>query len=143
MSDQFDLGGLLQQAQAMQQQLLEAQARAAEEEVEAESGGGVVKIRVTGGLDFRSVKIDPKVVDPDDVEMLEDLVLAAIREAVAEAQALTAEAMGGLGDLMGGMGGLGGAGGGPGGLDGLAGELPGLSAPQDSGGMDPGPDDID
>lgn len=138
MSDQFDLGGLLQQAQAMQQQLMEAQARAAEEVVEGESGGGAVKIRVTGGMEFQSVKIDPRAVDPDDVEMLEDLVLAAIHDAVGRAREVTEDAMGGLGDLMGGMGMGGGLGGGLGGLGGL-----GLNAPADSGGMDPSPDDID
>jgi DNA-binding YbaB/EbfC family protein len=138
-SDQFDLGGLLEQAQAMQQQLMEAQARAAEEVVEGESGGGVVKITVTGGLEFRSVKIDPKAVDPNDVELLEDLVLAAIHDAVAQAREVTEDAMGGLGDLMGGMGMGGmGLGGGMGGMD-----LGGLAAPADSGGMDPSPDDLD
>jgi DNA-binding YbaB/EbfC family protein len=102
-SDEFDLGGLLQQAQAMQQQLMEAQARAAEEVVEGESGGGVVKVRVTGALEFVSVKIDPKAVDPADVELLEDLVLAAIHDAVARARDVSQEAMGGLGALMGGL----------------------------------------
>jgi len=106
-SDQFDLGGLLEQAQAMQQQLMEAQAAASREVVEGESGGGVVKIRVTGGLEFQSVKIDPKAVDPADVELLEDLVLAAIHDAVAQAQQVSAAAMGGLGSMMGGLGGLG------------------------------------
>lgn len=131
MSDQFDLGGLLEQAQAMQAQLMEAQARAAEEVVEGESGGGVVKVRVTGGLEFQSVKIDPKAVDPDDVEMLEDLVLAAINDAVNQAREVTEEAMGGLGQMMSGLGGgLGGGGGGLGGGgdlgSGLGGGLPGL-----------------
>jgi DNA-binding YbaB/EbfC family protein len=115
----FDLGGLLQQAQAMQQRLLEAQAAAAEQEVEGESGGGVVKVRVTGGLEFRSVEIDPKAVDPNDVDMLEDLVLAAIHDAVARAKELNESAMGGLdlgdlGRLAGGMPGLPGAPGMPG-----------------------------
>jgi DNA-binding YbaB/EbfC family protein len=115
----FDLGGLLQQAQAMQQRLLEAQAAAAEKEVEGESGGGVVQVRVTGGLEFRSVEIDPKAVDPSDVDMLEDLVLAAIHDAVARAKELNESAMGGLdlgdlGRLAGGMPGLPGAPGMPG-----------------------------
>jgi DNA-binding YbaB/EbfC family protein len=110
----FDLGGLLEQAQAMQQRLLEAQAAAAEQEVEGESGGGVVKVRVTGGMEFRSITIDPKAVDPTDVEMLEDLVLAAIHDAVARARDLNESAMGtldlgDLGRLAGGMPGLPGA----------------------------------
>ena len=104
MSDQFDLGGLLQQAQAMQAQLLEAQAKAAEEVVEGESGGGVVKVRVTGGLEFQSVTIDPKAVDPDDVETLQDLIVAAVRDAARAAGDLAAERMG---PLTGGLGGLG------------------------------------
>jgi DNA-binding YbaB/EbfC family protein len=99
-SDEFDIGALLQQAQAMQQQLLEAQATAAEQEIEVEAGGGVVKIVVTGGLEFRSIRIDPKIVDPDDVEMLEDVILAALHDAVEQAQEVTQQAnqqaMGGL-----------------------------------------------
>jgi DNA-binding YbaB/EbfC family protein len=99
----FDLSGLLAQAQNMQQQLLEAQAAAAEQVVEGQAGGGVVKVKVTGGLDFEAVEIDPAAVDPNDVEMLEDLVLAAVRDAVAKVNALNAEAMGGLGGALGGL----------------------------------------
>lgn len=96
-----DLGALLEQAQAMQQQLLQAQADVAAQAVEGQAGGGVVKVRCTGGLDFQAVTIDPKAVDPDDVEMLEDLVLAAIRDAVARANELNQEALGGFGNLGG------------------------------------------
>lgn len=92
----FDMNGILAQAQAMQQQLLEAQAEAASQEIEVQVGGGMVKIVVTGGLEFRSISIDPKVVDPSDVEMLEDLVLAAIHDAIEQAQALSQAALGGL-----------------------------------------------
>lgn len=99
MSDQFDMSALLQQAQAMQQQLMEAQAAAAEREVEGHAGGGVVKVTVTGGMEFRRVTIDPQVVDPDDITMLEDLVLAALHDAVAKANEVNQEAMGGLGGL--------------------------------------------
>ena len=105
-SDQFDMGSLLQQAQAMQEQLLQAQAEAAEQVVEGQAGGGVVKVQVTGGMEFRAVTIDPTAVDPEDVSMLEDLVLAALNDAVAKAQdasqAATRNALGGI-DL-GGMG---------------------------------------
>ena len=104
--DMPDMGDLLKQAQKMQQQVLEAQAAAAEAEVEGQSGGGAVKVRVTGGMEFRAVKIDPSALpagdaDPDDVEMLEDLVLAAIHDAVAKAQSVSQDAMGdrGLGDI--------------------------------------------
>jgi DNA-binding YbaB/EbfC family protein len=99
----FDLGGLLAQAQNMQQQLLEAQAAVANQVVEGQAGGGVVKVRVTGGFDFQAVEIDPAAVDPADVEMLQDLVLAAVRDAVAKVNALNAEAMGGFGGAFGGL----------------------------------------
>src|SRR5207253_3575769 len=101
---QPDMNDLLKQAQQMQQQLMDAQEAAAEQVVEGQSGGGVVKVTVTGGMEFQSVTIDPDAVDPDDVAMLEDLVLAAIHDAVAKANQLTQQAMGGL-DL-GGLGGL-------------------------------------
>jgi DNA-binding protein YbaB len=74
-----------------------------------------VRVTATGGLEFRAVRIDPSVIDPDDAEMLEDLVLAAVRDAVEKAQALTSEAIGGisgsLGGLLGGLGGPSGEGG--------------------------------
>jgi DNA-binding YbaB/EbfC family protein len=99
----IDLSSLLAQAQSMQQQLLEAQSRAAEQVVEGQAGGGVVRIRVSGGLEFQDVTIDPSVVDRDDVDMLQDLVLAALRDALAKINALNEEAMGGLGGALGGL----------------------------------------
>ena len=104
MSEGPDMGDLLRQAQAMQEQLMAAQARAAEQVVEGQAGGGVVKVQVTGSMEFRSVTISPDAVDPDDVEMLEDLVLAAIHDATAKVQELQQGALGGLD--MGGLGGL-------------------------------------
>jgi DNA-binding YbaB/EbfC family protein len=100
-----DFGQLLKQAQAMQEQFLQARATAAEAEVEGTAGGGMVKVRVTGGMEFRGVTIDPSVVDPGDVPMLEDLVLAAVRDAVARATELSEKAMGSvdLGPLGGGL----------------------------------------
>ncbi len=102
-----NMSDLLKQAQAMQQQLAEAQAQAAETVVEGQSGGGMVKVQVTGGMEFRQVHIDPAAVDPDDVEMLEDMVLAAVRDAVTKANNVSQQAVGGL-DLggmdLGGMG---------------------------------------
>jgi nucleoid-associated protein EbfC len=100
-----DLGGLLAQMQQMQQQLMDAQQEAAQRVVEGSAGGGAVKVKVTGGLEFEDVTIDPSVVDPDDVEMLQDLVLAAIRDAVARINDLNRDALGGLG-LGGGLEGL-------------------------------------
>jgi DNA-binding YbaB/EbfC family protein len=106
----FDMNALLQQAQQMQQQLLAAQAQAAEEVHEGTAGGGAVRIEVTGGMEFRSVTIRPDAVDPDDVEMLQDLVLAAVNEAVGKVTDAQQSALGGLGGMLGG-GGAGGLGG--------------------------------
>jgi nucleoid-associated protein EbfC len=108
---QPDLGELLRQAQAMQESLSDAQAAVAEEEVQGRSGGGAVTITVTGGMEFRSVSIDPSAVDPSDVTMLEDLVLAALHDAVARVSALNESNLGSvglgglnLGELMSGLG---------------------------------------
>lgn len=95
-----DLGSLMEQAQ----QMLAGAQQAAEEVVEGSSGGGVVKIEVDGGFNFHSVSIDPSVVDPSDVEMLNDLVLAALRDAATQLQDSQSDAIGGM-DL-GGLGGL-------------------------------------
>ncbi len=103
----LDLGALLGQAQAMQQQILDAQAEVAAQVVEGQSGGGVVKIQVTGGWDFRSVTVDPSV--GDDPELIADLVLAALRDATAKVEALHQGSVGDvdLGDLGGLLGGAG------------------------------------
>lgn len=83
-----DMNALLAQAQQMAEQLGAQQAAAQETEVEGQSGGGAVKVRMTGGGEFLSVRIAPSAVDPDDVEMLEDLVLAALNDAVVNAASL-------------------------------------------------------
>jgi nucleoid-associated protein EbfC len=98
-----DFGALLDQAQAMQQQIVDAQAAVAAQLVEGQSGGGVVKVEVTGGWEFESVTISPDVVS-EDVEMLQDLVLAALRDAAAGVERLHEQSVGGV-DL-GGLGGL-------------------------------------
>jgi len=95
------LGDLLAQAQ----QAMAASQAAADQEVEGSAGGGVVRVRITGGGEPVSVHIDPAAVDPDDVEGLEDLVLAALRDAHAEAGRLQSQAMGGF-DPSGMLGGL-------------------------------------
>ncbi len=84
-----DMGSLLGMAMEMQQQMMAAQEEAADTIVEGQAGGGVVRIEVTGSLEFRAVHLDPTAVDPDDVEMLEDLVLAALHDAVARVNELT------------------------------------------------------
>jgi DNA-binding YbaB/EbfC family protein len=107
MTDMPDMSALLQQAQQMQQQLVAAQAEAAEQVHEGVAGGGAVRIAVTGSMEFQSVTIRPDAVDPDDVEMLQDLVLAALHEAVAKVNAGQQQALGGLGGALGGaLGGL-------------------------------------
>jgi DNA-binding YbaB/EbfC family protein len=105
----LDMGSLLGAAQSMQAQMVEAQEQMAATEVEGQAGGGAVRIVVTGGLEFRSVHIDVGSVDPDDPTLLEDLVLAALHDAVAKVNELQAQAsplggmdLGGLGDLFGG-----------------------------------------
>jgi nucleoid-associated protein EbfC len=76
-----DFGKLLKQAQEMQERLAEMQARLAEKTVEATSGGGMVKVVMNGKHEVVSLKIEPEVVNPADVEMLEDLIIAALNEA--------------------------------------------------------------
>ena len=99
-----NLQGLLQQAQKMQQQMLEAQQKLAEAQVTGTAGGGLVTVTVTGAGEVVGLKIDPKAVDADDVETLEDLVLAALRDAAQAAADLQTETMG---PVTGGLGGLG------------------------------------
>ena len=100
-----DISHLLQAAQDMQAELANAQAQAAETLVEGVSGGGAVRIEATAGLEFRAVHLRPDAVDPEDVEMLEDLVLAALRDVVTQANQVQVDALGDLGDL-GGLGGM-------------------------------------
>jgi DNA-binding YbaB/EbfC family protein len=103
----LDFGALMEQAAALQSQMLAAQEQAAETLIEGVSGGGVVRVSVTGGFEFQSVTIDPSAVDPSDVDMLQDLVLAALRHAVEQIGELQSGGgidLGGLGlgDLFGG-----------------------------------------
>jgi nucleoid-associated protein EbfC len=98
---------LMKQAQKMQQELLAAQEELAAAEVTGSAGGGLVTATVTGSGELRSVTIDPTVVDPDDVETLQDLVVAAVRDATRAAQELAGQRMGPLTQGLGGMGGLG------------------------------------
>lgn len=90
----LDLSAMLEQAMAMKEQIDAAQQEAAAQVVVGRAGGGVVTVEVTGGMEFRSVTIAPEVVDPEDVEMLQDLVLAALRDAADRAAQLGQQAMG-------------------------------------------------
>jgi DNA-binding YbaB/EbfC family protein len=87
---------MMQQAQKLQAQLLKAQEELANLTVEASSGGGAVTVVMNGQQKIMSVKISPEVVDPEDVEMLEDMVLSAVSEALAKSQEAAAKMMGGL-----------------------------------------------
>jgi DNA-binding YbaB/EbfC family protein len=95
---------MLEQVQQMQSQMQKAQEELANETVEATAGGGVVRVKATGALQITEIEIDPKAIDPDDPELLADLVLAAVNEALRSAQSLMESRMGGM---MGGLGGLG------------------------------------
>lgn len=108
MTNPKQLNQMMRQVQKMQADMAAAQEALANEVVEASVGGGMVKATVSGTGDLQSVSISPDVVDPDDVEMLEDLVVAAVVEAMRLAQERAAERMGGLtaGLDLGGLGGL-------------------------------------
>ena len=100
----MDFEKLMQQAQQMQAQMAKAQEELAEETVDASAGGGLVTVKATGAGEIAEIRIDPKAIDPDDPELLEDTVLAAVNEALRSAQALAQSKMGGM---MGGLGDLG------------------------------------
>jgi nucleoid-associated protein EbfC len=84
---------MLQQAQRMQSKLAETQAELANRTVEASVGGGKVTVAATASGDVLSIKIDPSVVDPQDVEMLEDLILAGVKQAIDDGRKLAADEM--------------------------------------------------
>ncbi len=90
----------MRQAQELQAKLAKAQQELAETTVEASSGGGAVKVTINGQQKIQSVKISPEAINPDDVELLEDLVLTAVNEAIAKSQELATEH---LGKLTGGL----------------------------------------
>jgi DNA-binding YbaB/EbfC family protein len=85
---------MMKQAQKLQRQMLEAQEALAEERLEATSGGGMVRVVADGQQNILEIKIEPEAVDPEDVEMLEDLVLAAITEAIRKSRELAEERLG-------------------------------------------------
>jgi nucleoid-associated protein EbfC len=95
---------LLKQAQKMQEEMLAAQESLKDEVVEASAGGGMVTVQVTGDLNVKSITIDPQAIDPDDPELLQDMVLAAVNEALRSAQELASARLGGI---TGGFGDLG------------------------------------
>ena len=95
---------MMQQVQQMQQEMQQAQEELARETVTASAGGGAVKATMTGNLELVELQIDPEVLDPEDVEMLQDMVLAAVNEALTSSQELASKRLGGI---TGGLGDLG------------------------------------
>lgn len=103
----MDMGKLLKQAQQMQNEMLQAQEALKDEVVEASAGGGMVKVKITGDLVIQDLSIDPEAVDPEDAEMLAEMVQAAVNEAIRSAQQLAESKMPQMPNMPG-MPGLGG-----------------------------------
>ncbi len=103
----MDINALMKQAQQMQAEMMEAQEKLKDEVVEASAGGGMVKVKMGGDMTLREIVIDPEAIDPEDAEMLQEMVQAAVNEGLRAAQELASSKMGGIGgDLGGGLGGM-------------------------------------
>jgi nucleoid-associated protein EbfC len=101
----MDMNKLLEQVGQMQEQMQKAQDELENETIEATAGGGMVTVTATGSGELKEIKIDPKAIDPDDPEMLADMVLAAVNEAIRSARSLQETKLGGLaGGALGGLG---------------------------------------
>ena len=96
----MNIQSMMKQAQKMQAKMAEVQEALKDEVLEASAGGGMVKVTITGELEVRSIVIDPAAIDPEDSEMLQDMVTAAVNEAIRSAQELAARRMG---EVTGGM----------------------------------------
>src|SRR5687768_3088571 len=101
----LDLNAMMKQAQQMQAEMSQAQEGLKDEVVDASAGGGMVKVKMSGDLRLLEITIDPEAIDPEDAELLQDMVLAAVNEAIRSAQELAASKIGGASGL-GGAGGL-------------------------------------
>jgi DNA-binding YbaB/EbfC family protein len=110
MAGQPNMNAMLKQVQKMQADMAKAQEELKNEVVEASAGGGMVTVKVSGDLELRELRIDPEAVDPDDVELLQDMVLAAVNEGTRAAQELAASKMNAAAGGLAGPGGLGGLG---------------------------------
>ena len=101
----MDMDKLLQQVGQMQDQMQQAQAELEHETVESSAGGGMVTVSANGAGEIKQIKIDPKAIDPEDPELLEDMVIAAVNEAIRSAHSLMESKLGGLtGGALGGLG---------------------------------------
>ena len=108
MPQQPNMNQMLKQVQKMQADMMAAQEKLKDEEVQGSAGGGAVKVTISGDLVIKQVYIDPSAIDPEDPELLSDMVTAAVNEAIRAAQELAASKMGGVAGLGGGgLGGLG------------------------------------
>ena len=101
----MDINKLMQQVQQMQEQMTQAQEELATQIIEASAGGGMVTVKANGALEVVEIKIDPKAIDPDDPDLLADMVLAATNEAIRSARSMMEQRLGGLaGGALGGLG---------------------------------------
>ena len=109
MPQQPNMNKMLQQVQKIQADMMKAQEALANETIEASAGGGMVTVTITGDLQVKDIVIAPDAIDPEDPELLQDMVLAAVNEAIRQSQELAATRMGGLtgGMDLGALGGLG------------------------------------
>jgi len=107
---QPNMNAMLKQVQKMQADMVKAQEELKNEVVEASAGGGMVTVKISGDLELRELRIDPEAVDPDDVELLQDMVQAAVNEGIRAAQELAASKMNAAAGGLAGPGGLGGLG---------------------------------
>ena len=114
---QPNLNKMMKQVQEMQAEMMKAQEQLKDEVVEASAGGGMVKVTMSGDLQLKDITISPEAIDPDDPELLQDMVTAAVSEALRSAQELASSKLGGIAGMGGGLPGMGG----PGGLPGLGG----------------------
>jgi DNA-binding YbaB/EbfC family protein len=110
---QPNINQLMKQVQQMQAEMAKAQEQLAGETVQASAGGGMVKVTITGDMKLQEISISPEAIDPEDPELLQDMVTAAVNEAIRSAQELASNKLGGIA-------------GGIGGLPGMGGGLPGL-----------------
>jgi DNA-binding YbaB/EbfC family protein len=101
----MDMNKLMQQVGQMQEQMQQAQDELAKETVQATAGGGMITVVANGSGEIKEIKIDPKAIDPNDPEMLEDMIVAAVNEAIRSAHSLMESKLGGLaGGALGGLG---------------------------------------
>jgi DNA-binding YbaB/EbfC family protein len=101
-----DMGQLMKQVQQMQAEMAKAQEQLKDETVEASSGGGMVKVKMSGDLQLREITISPEAIDPEDPELLQDMVTAAVNEALRSAQELASSRLGGITGMGGGLPGM-------------------------------------